>query len=464
MLLKAEESEELQQSLMQFCSQSILFWVNLFAFTFNVKAVDEVGREKPAVIQHVPFITWPVQDEAFLELQNAVDQGYDVIEDKSRDMGASWIDIALAEYYWLFRANSHSLMASRVEDLVDKQGDPDCLFWKIDYINRRLPAWMLPGPGEAFQREGEYRTHMQLTNPLTQSTIAGTATTALKLPVSLQIVLRALIEEGATRLRRRAELAVETLEMLFPTEEELVRSCAQHVLESLQLPPADLAPEVFARTFGTADGALELVVLDTTHPATIARTTEELDLERTLFVVASKSGTTTETRSHLAYFWDRVPRGDRFVAITDPGTPLEELGRERGFRWAFRNPEDIGGRYSALSYVGLANLDRVTIVGEGAVLPHAPFRDASRIATLLMLNDWITYLLSGERVAEHSNAGESMLYDVSRRTWSGEILDTLDIPSAILPTLCAPGARAGQGSQPRNRRRQRLATESGVDK
>ncbi|HJS27044.1 MAG TPA: glucose-6-phosphate isomerase [Actinomycetota bacterium] len=116
---------------------------------------------------------------------------------------------------------------------------------------------------------------------------------------------------------------------------------------------SSLAPEVFMRTFGTADGALELIVLDTTHPVSIARLTSELDLERTLFVVASKSGTTTETLSHLAFFWERAPRGERFVAITDPGTPLEALGRERGFREVFLNPSDIGGRYSALSLFGL---------------------------------------------------------------------------------------------------------------
>src|SRR6185503_5966839 len=69
--------------------------------------------------------------------------------------------------------------------------------------------------------------------------------------------------------------------------------------------------------------------------------------------------------------------------------------------------------------------------------------DGARVATLLMLNDWITFLLTGERLAEHSNAGESMLYDVSRCEWSAEILDTLDIPPAILPPLRAPGARAG---------------------
>ncbi|HET7236537.1 MAG TPA: glucose-6-phosphate isomerase [Actinomycetota bacterium] len=116
---------------------------------------------------------------------------------------------------------------------------------------------------------------------------------------------------------------------------------------------SSLAPEVFMSTFGAADGALELIVLDTTHPATVARVTAGLGLEETLFVVASKSGTTTETRSHFAHFWGLVPDGARFVAITDPGTPLEALAREHGFRRTFANPADIGGRYSALSYFGL---------------------------------------------------------------------------------------------------------------
>jgi autoinducer-2 kinase len=70
-------------------------------------------------------------------------------------------------------------------------------------------------------------------------------------------------------------------------------------------------------------------------------------------------------------------------------------------------------------------------------------RDASRVARLLMLNDWITYLLSGEQVAEHSNASESMLYDVGRRVWSDDVLGALDIPAAILAPLCDAGTRVG---------------------
>lgn len=116
---------------------------------------------------------------------------------------------------------------------------------------------------------------------------------------------------------------------------------------------SSLAPEVFGESFGRLDGSLGLVVLDTTHPDQIAALGQTIDLGRALFVIASKSGTTIETRSHLEHFWHGAPDGARYVAITDPGTPLAELAIERGFRRVFENPPDIGGRYSALSYFGL---------------------------------------------------------------------------------------------------------------
>jgi glucose-6-phosphate isomerase len=116
---------------------------------------------------------------------------------------------------------------------------------------------------------------------------------------------------------------------------------------------SSLAPEVFRTTFGVSQGALDLRVLDSTHPDQILSLERSLDLGRTLFVVASKSGTTVETLSHLSYFWDRTPDGSRFVAITDPGTPLADLAADRGFREVFLSPPDIGGRYSALSLFGL---------------------------------------------------------------------------------------------------------------
>jgi glucose-6-phosphate isomerase len=113
---------------------------------------------------------------------------------------------------------------------------------------------------------------------------------------------------------------------------------------------SSLAPQTFHAVLG---GALPLVVCDTTDPDYISSLTSRLDFDKTLFVVASKSGTTVETRSHLEYFWSKCPRSDRFVAITDPGTELAAVASERGFLRCFENPPDIGGRFSALSYFGL---------------------------------------------------------------------------------------------------------------
>ena len=148
----------------------------------------------------------------------------------------------------------------------------------------------------------------------------------------------------------------EVMEERCPELKEFAAGCAAEGLTHAVLAGmggSSLAPEVLRATFGVARGMLDLVVLDTTHPDQILAAERGLDLDRTLFVIASKSGTTTETLSHFAYFWDRVPDGSRFVSITDPGTPLESLARARGFRATFLNPPDIGGRYSVLSYVGL---------------------------------------------------------------------------------------------------------------
>ena len=116
---------------------------------------------------------------------------------------------------------------------------------------------------------------------------------------------------------------------------------------------SSLCPDVLRNTFGSAKGQPKLHVLDTTDPATILATRRKIQLAKTLFIVASKSGETTETLSHFAYFWELVKSGKQFAAITDPGTSLEKLAKDHDFRWIFQNPPDIGGRYSALSYFGL---------------------------------------------------------------------------------------------------------------
>ncbi len=121
---------------------------------------------------------------------------------------------------------------------------------------------------------------------------------------------------------------------------------------------SSLCVEVLRDTFGAKDGYPKLLVLDSTHPDQILDIERACDLSKTLFIVASKSGTTLEPECYLEYFWNKlanldVDRGGHFAAITDPGTPLETLGDARGFRHVFSNPPDIGGRYSVLSYFGM---------------------------------------------------------------------------------------------------------------
>jgi transaldolase / glucose-6-phosphate isomerase len=122
---------------------------------------------------------------------------------------------------------------------------------------------------------------------------------------------------------------------------------------------SSLAPDVLRRSLGVRRGFLDLMVLDSTDPAAVLAAAQRSDPRNTLYVLSSKSGTTTEVQAFFAFFWDRVRHavgdsaGDHFVAITDPGTRLEQLATERGFRHVFRNPPDLGGRYSALSLVGL---------------------------------------------------------------------------------------------------------------
>lgn len=145
---------------------------------------------------------------------------------------------------------------------------------------------------------------------------------------------------------------------------------------------SSLCVEVLRQAFGSAEGYPLLTVVDTTDPVTIRALDTALDYGATLFVVASKSGGTLETLSHAAYFFQRAEEalgaraGGHFVAITDPGSSLEQLGHERGYRRVFLNPPDIGGRYSVLSYFGLvpgalAGIDIATLLDRALAMMAA---------------------------------------------------------------------------------------------
>ncbi len=122
---------------------------------------------------------------------------------------------------------------------------------------------------------------------------------------------------------------------------------------------SSLCPEVFRMTFGVIRGYPELHVLDSTVPSQVRSFEERVDLERTLCIVASKSGSTTEPLVFQKYFFERMRQvkgdlaGENFIAITDPGSLLERLARELRFRAIFPGVPDVGGRYSALSNFGM---------------------------------------------------------------------------------------------------------------
>lgn len=121
---------------------------------------------------------------------------------------------------------------------------------------------------------------------------------------------------------------------------------------------SSLAPEVFFKTFGKKEGYPDLTVVDSTHPASVKALLDNYNLQKTIFVVASKSGGTAETMSFYYIFRDAVSEvssnpGNHFIAITDSGSGLEKIAEENNFNKIFNTPAEVGGRYSVFTYFGL---------------------------------------------------------------------------------------------------------------
>lgn len=157
---RAKRSTKFQRELVEACRRDLLFWVNAFVWTYDPRIT------KTSKI--VPFITYPFQDEALRKMQGALGV-QDIGIEKSRDTGASWITLLLLDHQFLFHPLNSFTIASRNEKLVDKSNEPDSLFWKLDFIHKHLPLWMLPKIE---------RRNLQLTNLTNGSTIGGTSTTS----------------------------------------------------------------------------------------------------------------------------------------------------------------------------------------------------------------------------------------------------------------------------------------------
>ncbi|MFC2007445.1 glucose-6-phosphate isomerase [Chloroflexota bacterium] len=220
------------------------------------------------------------------------------------------------------------------------------------------------------------------------------------------------------------ELMSEQVPALESFAREIKDAGFRHVVV-LGMGGSSLGPEVLRQTFGNAVGYPALIVLDSTVPSWIKSVTESIDPARTLFLISSKSGTTTEPLVLFRYFKNLVEEslgtgkaGQNFAAVTDPGTPLVKLGEDEGFRHVFLNPSDIGGRYSVLSYFGLVP----------AVLTGID------IKTLLDRSDGMRKAC-GSHVPVHDNPG----------TWLGALMGTISLKGRDKLTLVTSPAIAGFG-------------------
>lgn len=130
---------------------------------------------------------------------------------------------------------------------------------------------------------------------------------------------------------------------------------------------SSLCPEVALQSFGIKKGFPKLFVLDNTSPEAVKNIESKIEIDKTLFIVASKSGSTIESNSFYKYFFNLYEKrkisnaGKHFIAITDSNTSLEQEAKSKNFRYIFTNPEDYGGRYSALSYFGLVPMALIGI-------------------------------------------------------------------------------------------------------
>lgn len=159
-LREAQEYRSFRTECREACKEDLLFFVNTFLWTFSPKD----HPEHPVV----PFVTWPFQDRALRRLQRAMG-AHDLLIEKSRDMGASWMCLVAFLWKWQFYEGQTFLLVSRVEDLVDKRNEPDCLMWKLDFALKQMPDWLRP----AFHRQ-----KLSLYNKDLDSAITGASTTA----------------------------------------------------------------------------------------------------------------------------------------------------------------------------------------------------------------------------------------------------------------------------------------------
>lgn len=135
-LERARGDKAFQEELWIRCARDPIFFLDVFCYTYDPKNYPDCP--------HRPFVTWDYQERTINQLVDAISTGHDLLAEKSRQMGFTWMMIAVFVWYWMFRGGVSFLLGSRKEELVDKPGDPASLFWKADYLLETLPGWLRP--------------------------------------------------------------------------------------------------------------------------------------------------------------------------------------------------------------------------------------------------------------------------------------------------------------------------------
>jgi len=149
------------------CAEDLMFYVNTFCWTYDPRSQQSV----------IPFVTYQhFQDDAMMSIAECVVEGEDYAMPKSRDMGASWMGLTVYAWFWHFRPNLSFLLISRNEDYVDKSGNPKALFWKIDFLHKYQPRWLLP-TNRWLEKKDPSRKLLHLGNADNGSVIDGESTT-----------------------------------------------------------------------------------------------------------------------------------------------------------------------------------------------------------------------------------------------------------------------------------------------
>lgn len=155
------------------CKADPIFFINCFCWTYDAKG--DKFRELCWDSPHMPFITFDYQDQFILDLVDAIRQGENLLIEKSRDMGVSWLVICIFVWFWLFQGPGNDfLLGSRKQQYVDALGDMSTLMQKARYLLKRLPGWMLPA-GFELGHTSPWDNYNRLVNPVTECVIMGEA-------------------------------------------------------------------------------------------------------------------------------------------------------------------------------------------------------------------------------------------------------------------------------------------------